>query len=271
MNRYLSAVRRIWNHPRPFRFVISRLLLRLKIALPITADFSHDPQVRISLTPNPIAHNAWLSAAEPIEVEIFKKYISEDAVVFDVGSNVGTHALLAAKLAREGRVLAFEPGSHAYTALRKNVALNNIKNITIYNAAVSTGDISWNLVQPGRSDEQSFLVPASENAPTLATVRLDDVMFEHHIQQIDFLKIDVEGAELLVLKSLGERLADVQRIFFENIPRIMERFNYTQNELYAFLTQYGFTMYTITLNNGELTLAPVDSLLDASANVLAIK
>lgn len=271
MNRYLSAFRTVVSHPHPVRFVVSRILLRLKLALPIVATFSVDPQVKVGLTANPIAHSAWLSDTEPKEVEVFKRYIAEQSTVFDVGSNVGTHALLAARLAHAGKVFAFEPGVSAYAALQKNVALNTVSNVTTYNAAVSTGDTRWSLVQPGLSDEQSFLVPASEGAPMLNIVRLDDVMQKHNIQQIDFLKIDVEGAELLVVRSLGERLVDVRKIFFENIPHVMERFGYTHEELYGFLIEHGFIIYTVELIDGKIALTPVESLLGASANVLAIQ
>ena len=271
MNRYLSALRKIYEHPRPFRFVLSRLLLRLKIPLSATSTFSHDPLVMIALTANPIAHNAWLTSTEPIEVEIFKKYITAGSTVFDVGANVGTHALLAAKLAHAGHVYAFEPGANAYAALRKNIALNGVTNITSYNTAVSDGEAQWELVQPGRSDEQSFIVPATNTAPLLHTVRLEEVMSSHRIPHIDFLKIDVEGAELLVLRSLGERIADVHKIFFENIPRVMERFGYTQTELYEFLTGRGFTLHTIDHQDGEIVLTPITSLQNASANVLATR
>lgn len=271
MNRYLSAIRKIQNHSRPLRFVISRILLRLKIALPIAATFSRDPEVKVYLTSNPIAHTAWLSVSEPPEVEIFKKYITVDAIVFDVGANVGTHALLAAKLAPAGQVYAFEPGAKAHEALCRNIVLNNVENLTTYNAAVSTGETAWELKQPGRSDEQSFLVPASDAESTLNIIRLEDVLTENAIQQIDFLKIDVEGAELLVLKSLGERLTDVRKIFFENIPSMMERFGYTHTELYEFLTQQEFAIHTFDVVDGEIILTPVTSLLDTSSNVLATR
>lgn len=271
MSRYLSAFRLIRSHPHPLRFVVSRILLRLNVALPVTSIFSHDPLVRISLTANPIAHNSWLTDTEPMEVEVFKKYIASQAIVFDIGSNVGTHALLAAKLAQAGHVYAFEPGENAFAALQKNIDLNKVENITCFNVAVSDRDAQWNLVQPGRSDEQSFLAPANEGAPVIRTVRLDDLMKEHHVSYIDFMKIDVEGAELLVLRSLGDLLTGVHTIFLENLPHAMERFGYTHAELYAFLTQNGFSIHSVAVSDGTVILTPATSLLDASPNILAMR
>lgn len=271
MKRIVSGFSKIWQQPRPLRFIVSRLLLWSGVAAPVAAVFSKEPLVRVWLTPNPIAHTAWLGEAEPLEVAVFKQYIKPTDTVFDVGANVGTHALLAAKLAPQGQVFAFEPGARAFAALEKNARLNKVENITLYNAAVSNETGSWTLHQPGRSDEQSFLVPAAGAGAAIKTVALESILRDKNLTTINFLKIDVEGAELLVLRSLSVGLAKVEKIFFENIPWAMERFQYTQAELTAFLREQGFTLFDVGIAAGEVTLQPIDNLEKAAPNVLAIR
>jgi len=124
---------------------------------------------------------------------------SEDVVV-DIGGHIGGFAVRAAKLATHGQVFAYEASSKNYTLLKKNRQLNNVDNLHIHNQAVSH-----------QSGEMKFYIPSDNGAlgsllqetdspmETVQATTLTDIITANNIEQINFLKMDVEGAEYDIL------------------------------------------------------------------------
>ena len=147
---------------------------------------------------------------EPEQTQLFEQHIPPGATVFDVGAHVGYYTLLASVLVGDtGRVWAFEPNPTNHAFLRRHVAVNRRENVHIENAAVSD-----------RSGTASFAFGTGSGTGHLdthgslevRTVRLDDFCREHGVQP-GFLKIDVEGAELDVLRGAEETVAARPVIF----------------------------------------------------------
>ncbi len=144
--------------------------------------------------------------------KILKESLRPGMYVLDVGAHVGCHALLAARLVGpEGRVYAFEPSPDNFALLQKNIALNGYKNIVPVHKAVAekTGTVSFHLSAEG-NDRNSIY--ASSRAAHLSktlevpTLSLDDFLEQKGWPQIHFVKIDVEGAEPLVLRGMTKLL-----------------------------------------------------------------
>lgn len=256
-----AAFKKVFSHPRPLAFILSRLLLRLRIPLPFTVWYSRKYNVRIRLTPMPIAHKAFLRDDDQLTEQIFSRFIQETSTVFDVGANIGTHALLAAKIASRGRVFAFEPGQKAFQNLRENSKLNTASNLVPIFGAVYTKSGTMELFEHVRSNEKNFLLthdivePSSEDKNSRVPVyRLDDVMQERSVQEVNFLKIDVEGAELDVLHSLGERISDVITIYFEYSGKNYTRYGHTFTDIVALLQNAQFSLYAPSVQEGALLL-----------------
>ncbi len=142
-------------------------------------------------------------------------------VALDCGANIGVHAL---EMGREmfgwGQVLAFEPQERLFYALCGNIALNNLSNVRAFNVALGaeTGHIS--IPRPDYNRPASFGSLELTNTGAreyigqsisyikkdLASVALDRID-NLHLARVDFIKLDVEGMELDVLRGAKDTLA----------------------------------------------------------------
>ena len=124
--------------------------------------------------------------------------------VIDIGGNIGTFAIMAAKLARNGRVFAFEPGSENFALLKRNAKLNAADNVSCFHLAVSdaAGSIRLNLAEDGgyHSTENG----GGSAFETVECVSLRDIFDRNAIERCDFLKLDCEGAEYRILHALPD-------------------------------------------------------------------
>ena len=137
--------------------------------------------------------------------------------VFDVGANLGLTSLVIAKrLSTEGSVYAFDASESCCLVIRENATLNHLQNrIRVVNAVVAAGDchihsFNWNFV----SGNASIVIPslAGQQIPFFkASISLDN--FAKATQTTpDFIKVDVEGAELQVLEGMRRILLQARPI-----------------------------------------------------------
>lgn len=130
--------------------------------------------------------------------------IRDDDVVVDVGAHAGIFTLKAARSAKNGHVVAIEPNERNFKMLVKNIELNNIKNVTPLNIALSDSD-DWRKLYVSRSSGRHTLTPkkSMEKRPDkyvwVRTRTLDSIISELGIGKIDLIKVDVEGGEFEVL------------------------------------------------------------------------
>jgi FkbM family methyltransferase len=146
---------------------------------------------------------------EPEIVNLIKATVRSGDVCLDIGANVGAHTLLMAQVTGPtGRVIAVEPHPELCDRLRQNVDLNRLTNVTIVPAALSDGDgdidfygFSENAFHRGSSS----LMPDGEARTRLKarSIRGSTLLRECRIDSCHFLKIDVEGAEGLVLREFA--------------------------------------------------------------------
>src|ERR1051326_4742043 len=187
--------------------------------------------------------------------------IEQDDVVVDIGANNGVFTLFASSKTR-GAIHAIEPSPRNIAILRRNIAVNRLHNVTVQECAVSgtigtaklflnAGDGQQNLLAEhvipdsikqytGRPD-LSQMLSYTENAANfieVPTTTLPTIMDNNHLEQIDFLKLDCEGAESSILRSTPEA-------YLKRIKKIaMEFHDYLSDinheELQAILQRAGF-------------------------------
>ena len=203
---------------------------------------------------------------EPAEVAFVRRHLKRGDIVLDVGANAGLYTVVAARQVGDaGHVYAFEPDDRALALLRRNVAVNGLKNVTVIEAAVSdeTGQRQF----AAASDTALSSLAAIEREDqqidawrTVSTVRLDEAVDAHRIEAVTFLKIDVEGAEKLVLDGAPKLLARAPAgftILFEAFERNAEAFGYTVRDLLQILRSKGFDVRGF---DRTLQLQPLDAL-----------
>lgn len=141
-----------------------------------------------------------LNGHELETVEFFKKNLKPGDTVFDIGSAHGYYALLFAKLVGpKGSVVAFEPDTKSYSWVAKAIKKNGYSNVHAERLGISDydGEAHFHMVRRG-SGVSSITHKVGPNTTTISVIKLAS----YHLVS-DWCKIDVEGAELKVLRGMG--------------------------------------------------------------------
>jgi FkbM family methyltransferase len=149
-----------------------------------------------------------------------KKFeIGIEDIVVDIGANIGIFSTFAAKRTNS-KVYAFEPYKENFQYLRKNILENNLMNIVAKEIAVS-GDIgNKNLVlmnnPAGHILESKNYIDKNRNFVKIPSTTIQEIFDVNKLNQIDFLKMDCEGAEGAILSSIPEKyLRKIKKMVLE--------------------------------------------------------
>lgn len=189
-------------------------------------------------------------------LELFSALIKKGDVILDVGANSGLYSIFYSKLTgAEGKIYAFEPDPGTHSMLKKNLELNNCSNVKIYDFALSDKEskiemMSYSIEEINLKENDSFKyikeVPADKittGAGYISAYRLDDIEEFRNLPRIDIIKIDVEGAELLVMEGSRKTILKYKPvIIFELSGRWTARFNYKPFQVLMLLNNLGYEM-----------------------------
>ncbi len=191
---------------------------------------------------------------EKEELDVILQLIDDGSCVFDIGANIGWYSINIGKRKKDARIYSFEPIPKTFSYLVNNLENNNSCNVQPFNF--------------GFSDEEKELVfyyypEGSGNASSIDLTGRDDVdritckvnTIDNFIStndlHVDFIKCDVEGAELFVFKGGIKAIKnDKPIIFTEMLRKWASKFNYHPNEIIGLLGGIGYRCYII--NNGYL-------------------
>jgi FkbM family methyltransferase len=191
---------------------------------------------------------------EPPVTRLFQAYVPPGAIVVDAGANWGYFTLLAAHAAgATGRVIALEPDPRQFASLEANVALNGFTWVTPLRAAAASEAGRLTLSGYGE-DERNRGVSRIEAGPgggprfDVEAISIDEVTDPY--SSIDLVKIDVEGAEDLVLKGMARGLAArrYKAIVLELHPRLLRERGIDAASVNATLAAHGYRAATIDLS-----------------------
>ena len=157
-------------------------------------------------------HGCWLGTYEREKRQAFERSLKSGDVLYDIGANVGFYTVLGASIVGpEGAVYAFEPMPRNLEFLRRHVAINRLANAQVIDAAVSDREGTATFDD---SQHPSMGSLSTSGTLTVRTVRLDDLVSSGELRPPSVLKIDVEGAEGLVLAGAVETLRAHRPIIF---------------------------------------------------------
>ncbi|HWB96580.1 MAG TPA: FkbM family methyltransferase [Bryobacteraceae bacterium] len=137
-------------------------------------------------------------------------YLRDGDTVVDCGAHFGLYAVLAARAAAGCAVLAVEANPSTIPVLQQNLDALGLPGARVVAKALSakSGEISFFPASPGRAAYSSLIPdPDAAAAVTVPAIALDDLLDETGLVRVDFLKIDVEGAEIDVLEGAARSLA----------------------------------------------------------------
>ena len=183
--------------------------------------------------------------------ELFKilRKSSSNLVALDIGANIGVHSvILAEQVGSEGRVYAFEAQRIVFNMLAGNIALNSIQNVICFHNAVSDRSefIDIPIFDYGKpmsigsvefdGTQKEFIgqTPTIGEPERVACVAIDEL----NLNQLNFMKIDVEGMEVKVLAGAKNTITKFRPIM------LVEYLKSDQDKIISFLRDVNYVLYT---------------------------
>ena len=207
---------------------------------------------------------------EPSVTDLYCSLLKEGMTVADVGASTGYYTLLASKIVwGTGLVLSFEPEPHRFRELVDNILINECNNVKPFKLAISDkeGETEFELldalgygcvVEARKSIEKRKRI-------RVKTTTLDSFLHSLSIEDVDLVKIDVEGAELEVLRGMRKILSRGKvKIICEVHPDRLSSLGYSIEDVENILKEYGYKIYLISPDG----LIPTDSIGDKYAHYL---
>ncbi len=188
------------------------------------------------------------------ERNFIKQRLREDGIFIDIGANIGIYTLTAAKyLGKGGKIISFEPNPEAYERLRYNISCRSKESlypdIEALNIGLSSKQENISLYLDEGNLGAGTILQTDSSQRTAVTIKccpLLSILEEKNIAEIDFLKIDIEGAEDKVLAPFF--IQAPEQLFPKNI--IIENSQQMWNvNLYEILTTYGYRIVFKTKMN----------------------
>jgi FkbM family methyltransferase len=213
--------------------------------------------------PDVMGDNLLKGGFEENEFRFVERFLKPGMIVFDAGAHSGFYTLLAAyQVGETGSVTAFEPSSRERHRLQWNLALNRCRNVRVEPFALGDhqGYTDFFVVLGIETGCNSIRPPAVNDPIRRVKVPitiLDDYVCWNQIKSVDLIKLDVEGAELSVLKGARGFLTKRPRpiLICELVDMRTVQWNYRAHEIHKFLTQLGFTWFS-AIEGGYLRPAP---------------
>jgi FkbM family methyltransferase len=179
--------------------------------------------------------------------EIFNKKIynfqteNQQPYIIDCGSNVGVSILFFKKTYPKANIIAFEPDKKIFLVLKQNIEKSNCKEITLINKGLWNKEGETFFYEEG-ADGGSIVNGNTDHQAEKKYLKVETTSLRPYLtKEVDFLKIDIEGAESTVLEDCDELLINVHRIFIEFHSRINNE--QRLDSILSILTKNGFRYY----------------------------
>ena len=204
---------------------------------------------------------------ESFEVSLIEEATKQSMTFVDVGACIGYHTLIGSRCVGDsGSVVALEPAPSNYSLLMRNIRANGIPNVHAVNAAAMDYQGTIELYLSRRNfgdhrvydakDEQKFNEGGRRERISVPCVRVDDVLEDYGLEA-NVIKIDVQGAELDVLRGAAKILEDTEYIILEvslfqsmiDVPQLFAVLNFMKGK--------GFVAYDII----SFSYRPIDQAL----------
>jgi FkbM family methyltransferase len=186
------------------------------------------------------------------EEDIVKLFRPKEAdIVVDIGAHVGKYTIIASKMVgSKGKVIAIEAHPVNYDTLKQNIVINKLTNVISLNYAVHSKETMVKLYESGQEEgftiyntimSERTITPRNQKYIEVKANTLDSLLLQNGINQVNWIKIDVEGAEYEVLKGATNILSSSKDIsllieihnlgatnknFYDAIIHLLESKNY---------------------------------------------
>ncbi len=197
--------------------------------------------------PDDISFNELVKTTLEPELFLIKELVSDQSVVFDIGSNVGAYLYAFEKIVQPGNIYGFEPNQNLFLNLKKLFGKINLLNIAISDVSENAElkiPIINNVAYEARGTLNLDFKEIDENDFTLINIKkesLDNYVLKNGISKLDFIKIDVEGHEFQILKGAINTLKQFKPTLLIEIEQRHHKFPISQID--DFLLELGYSKY----------------------------
>ena len=204
-----------------------------------------------------------------LDTKIIKENIQEGDIVIDVGANIGYYTLIFAQLVgKTGKVFAFEPEPENLKILKKNVEINNFNNVIVEQKIISDqcGKMKLFISDSGIVGHRIQQKENFKNFIEVESLTLDDHMEKSgFLEKINFIKIDVEGAEPMVLDGSKNILKKNEhlKIFSEFNREDIKKYDSDPETMLSLLFENNFQFFLPDYKNNTLSLSDKNTLLNS--------
>lgn len=191
---------------------------------------------------------------EPVTTAVFIQMVRPGQVILDVGAHLGYFSLLAGRRnPPPGRIIAFEPDPTHAARLRENISRNGIGNITVEPLAIAEASLDVVLDRGDEGNTSTERVLARRDAAVGGTiveakaVSLDDYCRGHGLEQVDIVKMDIEGGEAEAIRGMARGLECglYRRILLELHPTRLRPRDIDPRGVIAGLRQRGYRCWRL--------------------------
>jgi FkbM family methyltransferase len=185
----------------------------------------------------------------PRELKLVQSYLDKfpscNNTCIDIGGHIGTTSLPYSRLFNN--VIAFEPNISSYKFFCENIKLNDIKNVTLYNKGVFNKSTYCTVVRHGDNSGCYYIKECDKFDGAIEVVKLDDLEFT---TPVDFIKIDTEGSELLVLEGARRTITTYKPLIqLETNLCSSTYFGYSKEKIYDFMKEFDYKAFDDDGNN----------------------
>ena len=272
-----SLPARVWRFlRRPRRAQYISLAYRARrvfpeMPIPLRLPFGAWWLAQKSALDNDLIHEGF----EDAEMSFVERLLQPGMTVLDVGAHHGLYTLLASRrVGKHGRVIAFEPSPRERKRLRCHLRVNRCKNVTVQSCALGDEHREADLfLVEGREDWcNSLRAPQIDGRTVTVRVdveRVDDALEKLGITRVDFVKLDIEGAELSFLQGARAILALSRPVILAEVQDLRTRpWGYSASEIVDFLRRADYSWFALTANSN---LQPISMQLKTyNANLVAL-
>ncbi len=194
----------------------------------------------------------------PFEIMNFDEYESEDSallfqlikdgdIIFDIGANIGWYSISMSKCFPNSKIYSFEPLKKTYENLQRNVKLNEASSIYIHNFGFAEENKVLKFYSSPNTSVSNSAINITGEADAITVEcevrKMDDFIDENKLS-VDFVKCDVEGAELFVYKGAMQTLEKNQPIVFtEMLRKWSAKFGYHPNDIINLFRELGYLCF----------------------------
>jgi len=188
----------------------------------------------------------WSGAKDVAEIREALRCMPTGGVMFDLGANFGYYAItIASALQGDCQIYAFEPNPRTMQRFTRNVSLNGSRGLHLLEMGISEAPGYALVVETPAHSGAAYLRETSTSGVTVTS--LDRFCEQNHIHRLDFIKMDIEGAELRALRGGVETFKRFgPAMLIELNPVTSEREGYTVRELVVFLEDLGYAIYHVS-------------------------